>query len=161
MTLIRSRITSGEYPVDQPIPSTAELRRQTGLSLTVVRRAVQQLQADGILQGHPGKGVYVKALPADADSERGDLKTLSEQLRALKANLDHLAEQSDPSQSKAIIELRVDVDRLEEAVGRLAENVGRIDAYLIDLATQNGDEYPQGGAHDVPRAATSRGQRRR
>jgi len=69
MDQIRSKIISGEYPVGAMIPSTAELKETTGLSVTVVRRAVGQLEIDGILEGHPGKGVYVKALPADVDGE--------------------------------------------------------------------------------------------
>ena len=69
---LRSKISSGELQVGDLIPSTVKLMEQYGVSSTVVRHAVAQLRTDGILEGHPGKGVYVKALPADADSARGD-----------------------------------------------------------------------------------------
>ena len=82
MDLIRSKITSGEYPVGKPIPSTTELKELTGMSIPVVRRAVSQLEADGILEGHPGKGVFVSAMPAEVDSERQDIKTLGKQVAA-------------------------------------------------------------------------------
>ncbi|MFY1689900.1 GntR family transcriptional regulator [Plantactinospora sp. WMMB782] len=41
------------------LPSTAELRAQYGVSITVVRGAVNWLKAKGLVQGHPGLGVFV------------------------------------------------------------------------------------------------------
>src|SRR5215470_7205886 len=95
MDQIRSKITSGEYPVGSMIPSTAELQKTTGMSVPVVRRAVGQLEADGILEGHPGKGVYVRALPADADSVRGDSRALSERITVLTDEVRQLRELID------------------------------------------------------------------
>lgn len=90
MRLIRSGIISGTYPVGSPIPSTAKLVAQTGMSLPVVRRAVDQLKAEGILEGHPGKGVYVKAVPAEADRRRADTEALGDQLAEMRSRIDRL-----------------------------------------------------------------------
>lgn len=136
MGQIRSWISSGEYPVGSQIPSTAELRHRTGLSLTVVRRAVQQLQADGILEGHPGKGVFVRALPESADAERMDLKALSDQV----AQLRELAER----------------DGLDEIRAR----IGQLETALMDLYAKLAYDYPGGGTSDTPRAAAGRGRGR-
>lgn len=90
MREIRSRIISGDYPVDAKIPSTTELVRQTGMSQPVVRRAVDQLKAEGVLEGHQGKGVFVKAVPADADSARMTAEMLGVQVGDLIEQYDDL-----------------------------------------------------------------------
>jgi DNA-binding GntR family transcriptional regulator len=129
MRLIRSRIISGEYPLSAAIPSTAELREETGLSYTVVRRAVQQLQADGILEGHPGKGVFVRTMPPDADSERVSVEALSRQM----AELRELAERDGG------------MDEMRDAIGRLETN-------LVELYEKLGLDYPQDGADEHAKA---------
>jgi DNA-binding FadR family transcriptional regulator len=90
MNLIRDGIMSGGWPVGSVIPSTPELMRLTGKSITPVRRAVQRLEADGVLEGHPGKGVFVRALPADADRERADLEAVGGELADLRARVGRL-----------------------------------------------------------------------
>lgn len=57
---LRAQIASGDLAVGAPIPSTAELKEQHDVSVTVVRRAVAELKEEGLLQGQPGKGVYVQ-----------------------------------------------------------------------------------------------------
>src|SRR5690348_16697607 len=88
---IRAGIASGEYPVGTAIPSTAALANLAGVSAQVVRRAVGQLEADGILEGHPGKGVFVRTVPEDADRERQDIAALSKQVSGLEERLRELA----------------------------------------------------------------------
>lgn len=110
---IRSQITAGDYPVGHLIPSTSALADLTGMSVPVIRRAVQQLQADGILEGHPGKGVYVKTMPAEADAERQDVKALGGQV----------------------------ADNTRE-LQNLRETVSHLEAYLIDLGGKVGHPYP-------------------
>ncbi len=138
MDQIRSKITSGEYPVGGMIPSTTELRDMTGMSVPVVRRAVGQLEADGILEGHPGKGVYVRALPADADSARGDSKALSERITVLSGEVGQLRELVDT----------LGVDEVRAIVSRIEVN-------LIDLYGKLGFDYPRDGAGDSKRERTS------
>lgn len=75
---IRERIRSGEYPVGEPIPSTAALMDQHDVSKGPVRQAIEALKTEGLLLGRPGKGVYVIAIPA---SEDGDLAALTAQVR--------------------------------------------------------------------------------
>jgi DNA-binding GntR family transcriptional regulator len=84
---IRSKISSGELAVGDPIPSTAKLMEQYGVSSTVVRHAVAQLQAEGVAIGHSGKAVYVQARPGDVASERADVDQLREALGTIEANL--------------------------------------------------------------------------
>lgn len=81
---LRSRIASGEWPPGTAIPSTPELMRQYGASKTPVRKAVEKLRDEGILAGHPGKAVYVKALPDEAAAELRDLAALARELDELR-----------------------------------------------------------------------------
>ena len=134
MDQIRLKISSGEWPVGGMIPSTAELKENTGMSVPVVRRAVGQLEADGILEGHPGKGVYVKALPADADSARGDSKALSERIGTL---------------GEEVRRLRQLVDSL--GVDEVRAIASRIEVNLIDLYGKLGFDYPRDEAGSAKR----------
>jgi DNA-binding GntR family transcriptional regulator len=84
---ILGKIRSGEWPVGEAIPSTPKLAALYGVSPQPVRKAVGQLQRDGILRGHGGKGVYVKAMPAAAEADMRDLKALGEDIAELKRRL--------------------------------------------------------------------------
>ena len=90
---IRTRIRSGEYEIGQPIPSTAKLMEMHQVSSTVVRHAVEQLRAGGILVGHSGKGVYVQAMPDEAPDRDGghaaaqEMASLTESVGRVEANL--------------------------------------------------------------------------
>ncbi|MEV8626021.1 GntR family transcriptional regulator [Streptomyces sp. NPDC051079] len=58
---IRRRITRGDLPPGSKIGSTAELMAQYGgVANTTVQKALQMLKAEGLLEGLPGKGVYVR-----------------------------------------------------------------------------------------------------
>jgi DNA-binding GntR family transcriptional regulator len=91
MDLILSRIASGEYPTGSKIPSTAKWEAE-GWSRDTVRTAIPKLQADGILVGHPGKGVFVKATPEQAASEHLDIKELGEQVAEMRLQITELRE---------------------------------------------------------------------
>lgn len=81
---IREQIISGELPVGHKIPSTEELKRAYGASLSAVRQAVNQLKAEGVLEGFAGKGVFVAKVP-DAPDAAADLQVA--QLAALRADV--------------------------------------------------------------------------
>ncbi|TCG04159.1 GntR family transcriptional regulator [Paraburkholderia steynii] len=57
---IRSRIAAGTYAPESPIPSTAMLSEEFGVSTITVKRALRDLQAAGAIVSTPGKGTYVK-----------------------------------------------------------------------------------------------------
>lgn len=142
--LIRSKITSGEWRVRQQIPSTPKLISLTGLSITSVRRGVEQLQAEGILEGHPGKGVFVKAMPEDADRERADVETLGEQFAELRQEVRELTE-------------RADSDDLRTRLAHLESRVGRLEAAVSTIAKRGRQPDPFGGEHDNQERPARRG----
>ncbi len=88
---IRKRIISGELPVGHKIPSTEELKRAYGASLSAVWQAVNQLKAEGIVEGFAGKGVFVARVPdvpgAAADLQMAELAALRADVARIEANL--------------------------------------------------------------------------
>jgi DNA-binding GntR family transcriptional regulator len=118
------------------------------MSVPVVRRAVQQLEADGLLEGHPGKGVFVKATPADLARERQETDALAEQVQALQRDVRELAERADGVQPSD----------LARGLAELRETVGRIQIDLIGLYQKTGHAYPQGGSNETTQPAPRQGQ---
>ncbi|WP_318210728.1 GntR family transcriptional regulator [Streptomyces sp. SJL17-1] len=58
---LRRRITRGDLPPGSKLGSTAELMEQHGgVANTTVQKALQMLKAEGLLEGLPGRGVYVR-----------------------------------------------------------------------------------------------------
>lgn len=60
---IRDKITSGEYGPNAKLPSLRELVAHYGVSAEPVRSALLILQAEGLVEGHQGKGVFVVDRP--------------------------------------------------------------------------------------------------
>ncbi|MER7330576.1 MULTISPECIES: winged helix-turn-helix domain-containing protein [unclassified Micromonospora] len=56
---IRDEIASGEYGPGAKLPSLREMSAHHGVSAEPVRSALLILQAEGLVEGHQGKGVYV------------------------------------------------------------------------------------------------------
>src|ERR1022692_4171854 len=135
---LRRRISSEEFPVGAAIPSTAKLTNAYGVSSTVVRAAVAQLRADGLLVGQPGKGVFVRATPEAVAERTATIEDLSEQVEELRAELG-----------------RIESSRRDEVAGELSELrqlVRLIQTHLIDLYAQLGRPYPGDSVVAVPGA---------
>ncbi|MGC9666424.1 winged helix-turn-helix domain-containing protein [Planosporangium sp. 12N6] len=56
---LRGEIESGRLKPGDTIPRATKLREKHGVSITVVRGAVNYLKATGVLAGVPGVGVFV------------------------------------------------------------------------------------------------------
>ena len=130
---LRRRIAAGELPVGSAIPSTARLGELYGVSVTVVRAAVAQLRADGLVVGHVGKGVFVSATP-DALAERATtVDDLAAQLAGLRAELDQVASARADDASE--------LAALREQVGALRSLIADLSARL---APSSGSPLPPG-----------------
>ena len=69
-------ISSGEYPPGTPLPSVRQVSTTLGLATATVQRTYGELQAQGLLVGQSGRGVFVAKLTAGLPalaSERSDL----------------------------------------------------------------------------------------
>jgi len=56
---IAGKIRSGELPAGSRLPSIRELRHQYAVSETVIRFVMVDLKARGLVEGEPGRAVFV------------------------------------------------------------------------------------------------------
>ena len=77
---IRSRIAGGEFAAGRILPSEAELSETYGASRVTIRRALESLRSEGLLESRQGYGWIVAADPLRQDLSR--LDTIERQLAA-------------------------------------------------------------------------------
>lgn len=132
---LRRQIAAGELPVGSAIPSTAKLSERYGVSVTVVRAAVTQLRADGLVVGHPGKGVFVSSTP-DAIAERTTtVADLARQVAELRAELRGAESARRDEAAAELTALRRQLESLQ--------------AQVADVYQRLGEPHP-GGGHPAP-----------
>jgi len=56
---LRTKIQKNELRAGEKVPSMRELAEQCGVSLGIVKQAVNTLTTEGFLRSHPGRGLYV------------------------------------------------------------------------------------------------------
>jgi GntR family transcriptional regulator len=57
--ILRERIESGELPPGTQLPSVLTMAGEYQVSVPTVRKAVNQLKAEGLITGVPGYGTFV------------------------------------------------------------------------------------------------------
>lgn len=67
--VLRERIDSGEIPAGRRIPSLVEMEQEFGVARDTLRKAVQVLKDDGLVQTVTGMGVYVREQAQDAEED--------------------------------------------------------------------------------------------
>ena len=83
--VIRQRLREGVYPLEQPLPSEEEIRKEFGVSRVTIRRALAELESEGLIQRRRGSGTYPIEQPTDADT-RANISGLYENLITLGLN---------------------------------------------------------------------------
>ncbi|CCF20702.1 putative transcriptional regulator, GntR family protein [Pseudorhizobium banfieldiae] len=63
---LRSQILTGDIGVGQKLPTESQLTEAFGVSRTVIREAVANLAADGLVESRQGAGIFVCERPAMA-----------------------------------------------------------------------------------------------
>lgn len=56
--IIREAIEAGAYP-DGKLPSQERLAEQVGVAPKTIQKALEQLKAEGLVYGVPGRGTFV------------------------------------------------------------------------------------------------------
>ncbi len=56
---IISSVNSGELKPGDKLPSIRRLAEELELNVNTVKRAFQELEAEGVTSSHPGKGVFI------------------------------------------------------------------------------------------------------
>ena len=60
-----SRITTGEYPLNEKLPSEHALAEEFGVSRPVLRTALERLRMEGVLYSRQGAGNYVRPVTSN------------------------------------------------------------------------------------------------
>jgi len=129
---LRNDIASGRLPVGQAVGSTARLMKQYGVSSTVVRKAVEQLRIDGLVVGQPGKGVFVRATPAETAEESATLAGVAAGLAEVREEIAAITGEARDSK----------LEVLSQAVTELRRQVATLQAHLVELYARVGQPYP-------------------
>lgn len=66
LQLLRQQILTGEFAPGTRLPTEEELGQQYGLSRGTVRKAIEQLSAEGLVYAEQGSGTYVSATHPNA-----------------------------------------------------------------------------------------------
>lgn len=124
---LRSQIVAGTLQVDEPIPSTAELMKRYDISNTAARNAVGLLRREGLVEGTPGKAVYVIARPEDVEAERASVDELTRQVGELRLEVQQLSQRlnsggADRGVAVEVAELRGLVEQLYNRLGHPLPN---------------------------------------
>ena len=113
---LEKAILSGQVKVNEQLPTEATLGASFGVSRTVIREALQRLEAQGLVHSRIGSGSYVAPYPMD------QVKTAMERFAALNQQADTFLH---------LLDLRIVIET--ETCGRLTE---RHDAAAVsDLRT--------------------------
>ena len=132
---VKTLITAGRIT---GILKIREIAGLTGTTYSTARRTAEELEAEGILRAHQGKGYEIAATPEEASAQRADAKELARQVTELRDELQALSARADAAD-----------ERLE-----------RINAGLEDLHDKLGYEYAADGTSErgeQPAAAARRG----
>jgi GntR family transcriptional regulator len=93
---LREAIRSGQFAPGSQLPSYEALMKKFDVSITVVRSAVRELKAEGLVFTHQGKGAFVRdPLPPPGERQAGQddaFRAVMAQLRSLQDDLDRVDE---------------------------------------------------------------------
>ncbi|KKY51610.1 FadR/GntR family transcriptional regulator [Pseudomonas ficuserectae] len=126
VSTIRKEIASGGLPADSKMPTEHELADQLGVSRSVVREAISQLKADGVLVIRRGNGSFVSQNPSgtvfrlpSSESHTADLAKLFELRSCIEIQAASLAAQRHTTK---------DLERLSDAISLMEGNAGNFEA---------------------------------
>jgi DNA-binding GntR family transcriptional regulator len=83
---LRARITGGEFAPGAALPSEATLCEQYGVARNTLRRALDRLTEEGLIEVRPGRGRVVVSSPDVAGRVIPQYQTMADDLRSLIAS---------------------------------------------------------------------------
>jgi len=69
---IRKRITDGTWPAGYRLPPERDLVEQFGIARNTIRKVMDQLEQEGIITRHVGRGTFVSDTPSSTNIEKAD-----------------------------------------------------------------------------------------
>lgn len=67
--ILRDRITSGKIGPGRKLPSQTELEQEFPLARNTIKKALDVLKAEGLVETSPGRGLFVVEQKADEETE--------------------------------------------------------------------------------------------
>ncbi|WP_172122039.1 FadR/GntR family transcriptional regulator [Devosia sp. 919] len=80
-------LSSGQWPLNSRVPPERELAEQLGISRGALRQALGELEAEGYIWRHVGKGTFVGARPEDAGESTSALAARTSPTDVMTARL--------------------------------------------------------------------------
>ncbi|PSL48453.1 GntR family transcriptional repressor for pyruvate dehydrogenase complex [Salsuginibacillus halophilus] len=130
---IKKRIKSGEFPVNEKLPSETELAEIFGVSRSPVREALSVLAATGVVESKQGGGSWVRPLQITDFLEKTTLEVMTpaEMIQLLETRMileteaaALAAERATEAERKAMAEAQKDLEKLiddDEQIGDEAD----------------------------------------
>lgn len=81
--LLRDEILSGQHNPGTALPAELRLAQMHGVSRVTVRRALDALEAEGLVERHAGSGTHVRAPQAPQPEVTADFTTLMPQIKRM------------------------------------------------------------------------------
>jgi GntR family transcriptional regulator len=81
-TILRERLHSGQYPAGQPLPGEIELAASFDVSRVTMRRALDELKREGLIERSRGRGSFPR-VPAPAAPVSGTVSGLLDNIIAM------------------------------------------------------------------------------
>ncbi|MBO9356502.1 UTRA domain-containing protein [Bordetella petrii] len=79
--LLKQRLAAGGFPADAAMPGENALATEYGVSRLTIRRSLDALEAEGLIERRQGRGTYaLRQAPLSAPQHSSDIDTLMEHL---------------------------------------------------------------------------------
>jgi DNA-binding FadR family transcriptional regulator/anti-sigma regulatory factor (Ser/Thr protein kinase) len=127
---IRRKITEGEYPAGSLLPSEAVLTAEHGVARNTLRRALADLEGEGLIKALPGRGRVVMSPDAPAEDEpdaHSQYKRIADDLRGQIERHELRSGELVPSEAALVAQYGVSRGTARQALAEL-QGVGLIEA---------------------------------
>ena len=84
---LRAKISSGQYPAGDRLPTKPALMKHYGIALGTLDRAIEELRKAGLVETRQGSGMYVREPEPERheyDEVMGRVNELAEEVRLLQ-----------------------------------------------------------------------------
>lgn len=65
--ILRERIADGTFEPGKRLPSLIDLEAESGLNSKTIRKSLEVLRGEGLIEPSPGRGMFVRRQPEDGE----------------------------------------------------------------------------------------------
>ena len=142
--LLFTRISNGEYEVNQKLPPENALSLEFGVSRPILRAAMERLRDDGLIYSRQGAGSYVR-LPVNAPVGFARVETLADIQRCYEFRLSLEADAARLAAARrndaALDEIDRALDLLRDATGSMQHREDADFAFHLAISKASNNQY--------------------